>query len=144
MTKDENIFFTMNDELTDELSDGNEDDNEFVINCQDNELIDFLHKSNNEYDETHDLYVSQKINYQTNYTVKDLLLICDYYGIAKSLKAAKCNKDDIITVLVNFEMEPANFETVFQRKKIWCCLNEIKNDKYMKKYLLISNVYYGL
>ena len=30
------------------------------------------------------------IDYKINYTVKELLLICEYYGIAKELKNNKC------------------------------------------------------
>jgi len=32
------------------------------------------------------------INYNENYTVKELLIICEYYGFAKDLKANKYNK----------------------------------------------------
>jgi hypothetical protein len=130
--EDENIFFIIDDKK--------EDDSEIDY---DKELYDYLNNYNTENNQNHDLYISQKINYQTNFTVKELLLICDYYGIAKQLKAAKCNKEDVVTVLVNFEMDPANFEIVTRRKKIWFYMSELKNDKYMKKYILWSNMYYS-
>ena len=38
-----------------------------------------------------DIIVSKIIDYAENYTVKELLVICDYYGIAKGLKQHKCN-----------------------------------------------------
>jgi hypothetical protein len=82
--------------------------------------------------------VSQMINYHENYNVKDLLLICEYYGIAKELKTKKnkCNKDIIIHYLVEFESEPNNNDIVFKRKNMWFYINELKNDKFMKKYVL--------
>ena len=43
-----------------------------------------------------DLCIPQMINYQENFTVKELLLICEYYGFAKDLKNNKCNKEQII------------------------------------------------
>ena len=36
-----------------------------------------------------DLLFPQTINYIENYTVKELLLICEYYGISKELKKVK-------------------------------------------------------
>ena len=40
-----------------------------------------------------DLSIPQMINYNENYTVKELLLICEYYGFAKDLKQNKYNKE---------------------------------------------------
>jgi hypothetical protein len=76
------------------------------------------------------------INYNENYTVKDLLLICDYYGIIKEFKLNKCNKEQIIDILVNFEANPLNCDITSKRKNMWFYINELKNDKFMKKYVL--------
>jgi DNA integrity scanning protein DisA with diadenylate cyclase activity len=83
-----------------------------------------------------DFKVSQMIDYQENYTVKELLTICDYYGFAKDLKTNKCNKEEIIHFLVNFESTPINNNIVIKRKNMWFYMNELKNDKIMKKYVL--------
>lgn len=83
-----------------------------------------------------DLMVPHLINYGENYTVKELLLICDYYGIAKQLKMNKCKKDEIIQILYQFESDSNNEEIVFKRKNMWFYINELKNDKFMKKYVL--------
>lgn len=80
--------------------------------------------------------VPKMINYNENYTVKELLLICEYYGISKELKAKKCNKETIIQFLVDFESNVANTEIVFKRQGLWFYMNELKNDKFMKKYVL--------
>jgi hypothetical protein len=76
------------------------------------------------------------INYNENYTVKDLLLICDYYGIMKEFKLNKCNKEQIIDILVNFEANPLKCDITSKRKNMWFYINELKNDKFMKKYVL--------
>jgi len=84
----------------------------------------------------HDLMVPNIIHYHENFTIKELLLICDYYGIAKELKANKCKKDIIVQVLTNFETDYQNYEIVSKRKNLWFYINELKNDKFMKKYIL--------
>jgi hypothetical protein len=83
-----------------------------------------------------DLAVPKMINYHENYTVKELLLICDYYGFAKELKTNKCNKDQIIEILVSFESDLNNSDIVFKRQNMWFYMSELKNDKFMKKFLL--------
>ena len=76
------------------------------------------------------------INYNENYTVKELLIICEYYGFAKDLKANKYNKEQIINFLVTFEADPNNSDIVFKRQNMWFYINELKNDKFMKKFVL--------
>jgi hypothetical protein len=76
------------------------------------------------------------VDYQMNYTVKQLLTICEYYGIAKICKMNKCNKEEIIHHLMVFENDLENRETVLQRKNLWFYLNELKNDKFTKKFVL--------
>ena len=76
------------------------------------------------------------INYNENFTVKELLIICDYYGFAKTLKNSKCNKEQIIEILVSFESDLNNSDIVFKRQNMWFYMSELKNDKFMKKFLL--------
>jgi hypothetical protein len=76
------------------------------------------------------------IHYDINYTVKQLLLICEYYGIAKDLRITKCNKSDILNTLIIYENNIENLEIVNKRKKLWYYMSELKNDKFMKKYVL--------
>ena len=75
------------------------------------------------------------INYNINYTIKELMLICSYYGISQNIKINKCNKEEIILALVTFENDTKNQEIVFKRKNMWFYVNELKNDKFMKKYI---------
>lgn len=76
------------------------------------------------------------VNYNENYTIKELLLICEYYGFLKEIKSAKCNKAEIIEVIVDFETDPSNEDIVFRRQNMWFYINELKQDKFMKKYIL--------
>lgn len=83
-----------------------------------------------------EMIIPQIINYNENFTVKELLLICEFYGFAKDLKSNKCNKEEIIQVLVDFEKNQNNSDIVFRRQNMWFYINELKNDKFMKKYVL--------
>ena len=73
------------------------------------------------------------INYQERFTVKDLLIICDYYGL--NIKNKKYIKDVIIEILVSFELDPINADLVSKRQTAWFFMNELKNDKFMKNYV---------
>ena len=75
------------------------------------------------------------LNYNLNFNVKQLLQICDYYGIAKTMRQQKCNKDEIIMMLVDFEASEENSEIVTRRQLLWYYVNELKNDSFMKKYI---------
>jgi hypothetical protein len=97
-------------------------------------IQEFMAQMENELDD--DLAVPKMINYHENFTVKELLLICDYYGFAKELKNNKCNKDQIIEILVSFESDLNNSDIVFKRQNMWFYMSELKNDKFMKKFLL--------
>lgn len=74
--------------------------------------------------------------YLTKYTIKELLLISEYYGIHKQLKASKSNKEEIINTLHIFENDVTNKDIVFKRQQYWYYINELKKDKFMKKYIL--------
>ena len=76
------------------------------------------------------------VNYEVNYNIKQLFLICEYYKISKTLKTNKCNKAGVIKALVFFENNSENYEIVLKRKQLWFYMNELKNDKFMKKYVL--------
>lgn len=69
-------------------------------------------------------------------TIKDLLKICQYYGIDKDIKASKCKKQDIISTIVFFESLPENVKIVNKRHKMWACISELLSDPKMKKYII--------
>ena len=74
------------------------------------------------------------LNYQLNFTLRQLTQICDYYNI---LKPKKCNKDILIQLIIHFEGNVANEDIVTKRKMMWFYMEELKNDKYMKKYIVL-------
>jgi hypothetical protein len=80
---------------------------------------------------------AEHVNYKINYTVKQLLVICDYYNISKNIKLIKANKDDIITNLISFENNSDNYNIVNKRKQLWYYMEELKNDKFMKKFIIL-------
>jgi hypothetical protein len=81
-------------------------------------------------------FVPYIMDYHENYTIKELLLICEYYGFAKDIKTKKFNKQQIIEYLVSFENDFRYSTIVHKRKTMWFYINELKNDKFMKKYIL--------
>jgi len=83
-----------------------------------------------------EMVIPHMINYNENFTVKELLMICEYYGFAKDMKNNKFNKEQIIDFLVSFESDPSNSDIVFKRQNMWFYINELKNDKFMKKFIL--------
>ena len=129
MTNNENISFLL------EPNNETFNDVDSVIN-----IDDYLQEINDEINDQDynddDLVIPKIINYNENFTVKELLLICEYYGISKELKSNKCNKEVIINFLVDFESNCMNTQIVLKRQRLWFYINELKNDKFMKKYVL--------
>jgi hypothetical protein len=124
---EENVFFSLDETNLDYKNENN------IIN----DLLDDFHYTNQINNLTNEEIIeSLSIEYKINYNVKDLLLICEYYGIAKELKVQKFCKEMIIYFLVDFENDPLNNTIVLQRKKMWRCMNMLKNDKFMKKYVI--------
>jgi hypothetical protein len=121
MTNNDNIFYQIE-----------EIDNKSEFNIE--ELIHEI--SNNEHEPDCEMIIPQMINYNINYTVKELLIICEYYGFAREVKSNRLNKDQIIQYIIAFENDITNADIVFQRKNFWFYMNELKNDKFMKKYVL--------
>ena len=117
----ENVFFSLDETEYDTNKDNSSELNNLLsdFDFEDDGIIEVMH-----------------VDYKINYTVKELLLICEYYGLAKELKIQKCCKDIIIHVLVDFESDPLNNTIVLRRQEMWRCINILKNDKFMKKYII--------
>ena len=81
-------------------------------------------------------YGNDELYYEEEYTVKDLLKICAYYGIDKNIRTSKCKKTDIISTLVYFESQAENFELVQKRNRMWAYISELLNDQKMKKFII--------
>lgn len=81
--------------------------------------------------EYHSIKSAMKTDYEWNYTMPILTHICGYYGLKK-----RGTKTDIINSIVDFEIKPENFETVDYRKKMFECMRLIKENDYMKRFII--------
>ena len=83
---------------------------------------------------TSDDYIASEIDYNENYTKKQLELIADYYEISKRKK----KKAELIEEIVIFEKEPTNFDMTQRRKTLWFYMEEINNDSFLSKFLILD------
>ena len=80
-----------------------------------------------------DYFLAQMSEYDLNYTLKQLGMIYEYYNIGKTTKLKKA---DIIQAIVVFEHDAENCEIVMRRQQLWHYLEELKSDKFMKRFVL--------
>jgi hypothetical protein len=132
MNFDENIVITVEETELEEADSKNDDVSNYLDEFIDSDDIYMYYT--NPFDK--DLHLSTSLYYMENYTVKDLILICDYYGFSKEIKANKLSKELIIQCLVDWELDMKNYKIVKKRQQLWHYINELKNDKFMKKYVL--------
>ncbi len=90
--------------------------------------------SNNDLSCQDDNLMAEIINYETNYTVKQILSICEYYGLLKEVRGFK--KGDLITHVLLFENCDYNNSIVLKRKEMWYYMDQLKDDDKMKKYIM--------
>lgn len=76
-------------------------------------------------------FITQQFYYDDNFTVKDLHHVANYYEITKR-KKKKC---ELIDDIISFELNDENNEIVETRKRLWFYLSELKNDKYLSKFI---------
>jgi len=73
--------------------------------------------------------------YKNKYTIKQLEQILEYYGIEKE-KGTKMKKLDIVSLIVSYESDPDNWLSTMKRKTMWFYLQELKEDKFMKRFVI--------
>jgi len=66
--------------------------------------------------------------------VNKLNHIANYYNLSKR----KLKKDQLIDSIVQFENNPENSVIVYNRKKLWHYLTELKNDSYFGKFVIFN------
>jgi hypothetical protein len=129
-SNNDNITFSI-----DFLSDDNFNTNPFNNDIDENDInissISIENSGNN-----NDYLVFDYLNYSKNYSVKELMLICEFYNIAKELKIIKAKKETIINAIQLYESDSTNYEIVAKRHNFWFYMKELKNDKFMKKFIL--------
>jgi len=131
----ENITFKNNEDETDKLP-----TEEYNINV---DIANFLQefekmtqkKTSNQVMDQSELY-AEISNYDMNYTSKQLILICEYYGLNKGIKLNKMKKHDLIENIMIHENNPKHIVDVMKRKQLWYYLDELKSDKFFKKYVI--------
>jgi hypothetical protein len=137
-----NITFFLEDSIIDDNNNEQELEKmmfDFDTECQD--LTNFTNMNDElktlSYFIKKDFYIgNNEYYYSEEYKIKDLLKICQYYGIAGSVKAAKCKKQDIVSTIIYFEGQPENYEIVEKRHKMWAFITELLEDTKMKSYLI--------
>ena len=80
-----------------------------------------------------DIYACE-LDYNENYTKKQLDRIADYYQIPKRKK----KKAELVEEIVIFENDLSNYEITERRKLLWHYMEEIKNDNYLSKFLILD------
>ena len=101
-----------------------------------NQFNSFFENSNMNYFLRKGDFDNDELFYEQEFTVKELLKICSYYGLDKDIRSSKCKKQDIISTIVYFESLPENFNIVQQRNKMWAFIYELLNDQKMKKFII--------
>lgn len=141
----ENITYCVKDNDLDGFNDSESDLENSELAQLINEFEQMQSGANNNvniYNE--DDIISEMQNYELNFTIKQLLIICDYYGISKQAKSAEyygsktrtMKKNEIISLIMMFERNIDNIEVVMKRKELWYYLDSLKADKIMKKFVL--------
>jgi len=134
--QDENIYFLLNEDENE--NEDLEKNQNFFNDFKNQDFInnEILYYNNHNSNEKIDNIYSQFVHYRENYVLSQIHQICEYYGIAKEMKKNKLNKDDVIYLLVNYENTIENKNIVFKRKQLWYYINELKNDTFMKKFII--------
>jgi len=81
-----------------------------------------------------DLMYACRVDYNTNYNVRQLAVILEYYEIPRR----KLKKIDMINLIICFELNPNNCSKVETRKRLWKHASELKQDNFFTKYLIIE------
>lgn len=79
-------------------------------------------------------FITHQFYYEDNFTLKELYHISNYYDISKRKK----KKLDLIYDIIAFELDTDNEELVEQRKRLWFYINELKNDNYLSKFIILE------
>jgi hypothetical protein len=81
-----------------------------------------------------DEYTASELDYNENFTKKQLELIANYYDIS----VRKKKKLELIETIVVFEKEYSNCDIVNRRKTLWFYIEEINNDSFLSKFLILD------
>jgi hypothetical protein len=113
-----------------------------IDNTSDKNDIDMMMNSDSFFSDFKDEYdyfdndnlIAQHIDYYENYNIKMLRHIATYYNIFKR----KLKKNGLIDEIIKFENDPNNSIKVYNRKRYWHYINELKKDPYFSKYIMFN------
>jgi hypothetical protein len=112
MSTYDSMMQSLNDELNDVAPD-----------LMDFEDVDFFNM---------DCATAITVDYEINYTIKQLKHIAGYYGIK-----CRSRKVDMIQDIVIYESDSTNNEIVCRRKRLFHYINALKNDEYLKTFVIM-------
>tara|TARA_Y100000816_G_C26039458_1_gene544350 strand:+ start:338 stop:730 length:393 start_codon:yes stop_codon:yes gene_type:complete len=126
-----NIIFSLKEKDTNDIS-YNKSMHEELLN----EIMENSDSDNNEtyYNDINNDYCVLQIDYRENYKKKELERIAGYYGIS----IRKKKKDDLVDEIIFFEIAPENKEITQTRKRLWFYMDEIINDNYLSKFIILD------
>ena len=84
----------------------------------------------------YDRTLQQIQSYDMNYTVKELHIICDYYGILRLAKSKKMKKQGLIEHILLFENDNKNEDKVNERTYLWDLMDDFKTNSFMRKFVI--------
>lgn len=137
-----NVVFSFHDVLNKKETDDFETKEETNDKIGDFDINDYVQRFFDDDDETgedndHDQYqIYAAHQYDTAFSVKDLMKICEYYGIHKQCQCQKYKKMEVIYAILLFENDPTNETLVEKRKAFWGYMDELKQDKFMKRFVV--------
>lgn len=126
----QNIIFSLKEKKNSKIKKSYD----FLINKISEEVNEKLGKEINNNLLISDNYYAEQLNYTENFIKKDLSRIADYYSISKRKK----KKYQLIQDILLFEKDLKNINLVTRRKTLWGYLQELKEDKYLKQYIIFN------
>lgn len=126
-----NITYTIR-ETSDEIT--SKSCSDISLNYENENILTGLKRTFTNYTEniTYSEYMAREIDYDLNYTSKYLIQILEFYG----LKKGRINKKEIISKIVDFEMNEINNSTVEKRKQLFNNFIELKNNAFFSKFIV--------
>jgi len=95
-----------------------------------------INATSKHYDDNYsEIFFLLEQEYNENFTKKELELIAGYYEISKRKK----RKLDLIQEIIIFEQNDLNYDIVEKRKLHWFYLEQLREDPYLKQFIIINN-----
>jgi len=126
----QNIIFSLKEKKNSKIKKSYD----FLINKISEEVNEKLGKEINNNLLISDNYYAEELNYTENFIKKDLSRIADYYSISKRKK----KKYQLVQDILLFEKDLKNINLVTRRKTLWGYLRELKEDKYLKQFIIFN------